>query len=72
MGCKEQLAIDSTIHKQPTAKNRNLHYAYIDYKEAFDSILHTWLIKILQIYKINPSVIIYFNNTDVLKSYITY
>ncbi|XP_050679442.1 uncharacterized protein LOC126975555 [Leptidea sinapis] len=57
MGCKEQLIIDSTIHKHATSKNRNLHCTYIDYKKAFDSIPHSWLIKILQIYKINPKII---------------
>ncbi|CAH2107788.1 unnamed protein product [Euphydryas editha] len=57
MGCKEQLIIDSTIHKHATSKNKNLHCTYIDYKKAFDSIPHSWLIKILQIYKINPKII---------------
>ncbi|XP_063891684.1 uncharacterized protein LOC135117143 [Helicoverpa armigera] len=57
MGCKEQLIIDSVIHKHATTKNRNLHCTYIDYKKAFDSIPHTWLIQILHIYKINPKII---------------
>ncbi|CAB3232935.1 unnamed protein product [Arctia plantaginis] len=56
MGCKEQLIIDSTIHKHATTKNRNLHCTYIDYKKAFDSIPHSWLLKILHIYKINPKI----------------
>ena len=57
MGCKEQLIIDSTIHKHATTKNRNLHCTYIDYQKAFDSIPHSWLIQILEIYKINPKII---------------
>ncbi|XP_075990912.1 uncharacterized protein LOC142986339 [Anticarsia gemmatalis] len=61
MGCKEQLVIDSTIHKHATTKNRNLHCTYVDYKKAFDSIPHSWLIHILNIYKINPKI------TDFLK-----
>ncbi|XP_075983196.1 uncharacterized protein LOC142981283 [Anticarsia gemmatalis] len=65
MGCKEQLVIDSTIHKHATTKNRNLHCTYIDYKKAFDSIPHSWLIQILKIYKINPKV------TDFLKNIMT-
>ncbi|XP_039755836.1 uncharacterized protein LOC120630638 [Pararge aegeria] len=59
MGCKEQLVIDSTIHKHATAKNRNLHCTYIDYQKAFDSIPHSWLIKVLEIYKVNPKIIIF-------------
>lgn len=62
MGCKEQLIIDSCIHKHATTKNRNLHCSYIDYKKAFDSIPHSWLIQILQIYKINPIIIKFMQN----------
>ncbi|XP_063899231.1 uncharacterized protein LOC135119187 [Helicoverpa armigera] len=57
MGCKEQLVIDTIIHKHATTKNRNLHCTYIDYKKAFDSIPHSWLIQILHIYKINSKII---------------
>ncbi|KAG6439021.1 hypothetical protein O3G_MSEX000416 [Manduca sexta] len=66
MGCKEQLIIDSTILKHATAKNRNLHCTFIDYKKAYDSIPHSWLLKILDIYKINPSII------DFLQTVMTY
>ncbi|CAK1579741.1 unnamed protein product [Parnassius mnemosyne] len=57
MGCKEQLIIDSTVHKHATSKNRNLHCTYIDYKKAFDSVPHSWLLQILEIYRINPKII---------------
>ncbi|XP_064074799.1 uncharacterized protein LOC135194103 [Vanessa tameamea] len=56
-GCKEQLIIDSTILKQAHKHNRNLHVTYIDYKKAFDSVPHSWLIRVLQIYKVNPTII---------------
>nr|AAA92147.1 reverse transcriptase [Bombyx mori] len=62
MGCKEQLIIDSTIMKHATTKNRNLHCTYIDYKKAFDSIPHSWLIQVLEIYKINPIIISFLRN----------
>ncbi|XP_050561144.1 uncharacterized protein LOC126912570 [Spodoptera frugiperda] len=62
MGCKEQLIIDSTIHKHATSKNRNLHCTYIDYKKAFDSVPHSWLIQILEIYKINNKIIDFLRN----------
>lgn len=60
MGCKEQLIIDSTIYKHATTHNRNLHCTYIDYKKASDSIPHSWLLQILQIYKINPKIVSFF------------
>lgn len=62
MGCKEQLIIDSVIHKHASTKNRNLHCTYIDYQKAFDSIPHSWLIQILEIYKINSKIIDFLHN----------
>ena len=62
MGCREQLIIDSTITKHALSKNRNLHCTYIDYKKAFDSIPHSWLLHILNIYKINPKIINFLRN----------
>lgn len=62
-GCKEQLIIDTTIMKQATSKQRNLHSCYIDYQKAFDSVPHSWLIKVLQIYKIHPKLINFLQNT---------
>lgn len=63
MGCKEQLIIDSVIHKTALTKRRNLHCTYIDYRKAFDSIPHSWLISILKIYKINSSVVQFLQST---------
>jgi hypothetical protein len=37
--------------------NRNIYTAFIDYKKAYDSVPHSWLIKILKIYKINLDLI---------------
>lgn len=56
-GCKEQLIIDSEIHAQARLKHRNLHYAYIDYQKAFDSVPHAWLLHVLKIYKIDINVV---------------
>lgn len=55
-GCKEQLIIDSVIMKQVEKQHRNLHTCYIDYKKAFDTVPHSWLRKVLQIYKIHPTL----------------
>ena len=37
--------------------NRKITTAYIDYKKAFDSVPHIWLLKILEAYKIHPRII---------------
>lgn len=55
-GCKEQLVIDSIIMKQAEKQQRNLHTCYIDYKKAYDSVPHSWLQKVLEIYKIDPKL----------------
>ncbi|KAF2903383.1 hypothetical protein ILUMI_02806 [Ignelater luminosus] len=62
-GCKEQLIIDSVILKQAEKQKRNLHMCYIDYKKAFDSVTHSWLLHILEIYKISPSLINFLKRT---------
>ena len=60
-GCKEQLIIDTEITHQAKIKRRTLHCAYIDYQKAYDSIPHTWLKQILQIYKIDQKLIHFLN-----------
>jgi hypothetical protein len=58
-GCKEQLInlINTVIMEQTRKNNRNIYTAFIDYKKAYDSVPHSWLIKILKIYKINLDLI---------------
>ena len=41
------------VHKD----NRNLYIAYSDCHKASDSVSHSWLIHVLQIYKIDPQII---------------
>ncbi|KAL0871314.1 hypothetical protein ABMA27_005059 [Loxostege sticticalis] len=55
-GCKEQLTIDSVILRQVQKIKGNLFSMYIDYKKAYDSVPHSWLLEILNIYKIHPVI----------------
>ena len=44
-------------------KSRNISTAWIDYKKAFDSIPHDWLIESLKIHKFDNITINFFTNT---------
>ncbi|KAI5720807.1 hypothetical protein M8J77_011910 [Diaphorina citri] len=56
-GCKEQLIIDSVILNHARKKNRKMSCCFIDYQKAYDSVPHTWLIKVLKLYKIHPKIV---------------
>ena len=51
-GTTEQLLINKTIVNDAKQKRRKLIKLWLDYKKAFDSIPHTWLIKALHLAKL--------------------
>lgn len=55
-GCKELLVIDNIVTKQARKRLKNISMSWIDYQKAYDSVPHSWLIEILDIYKIDPQV----------------
>lgn len=55
-GCKELLVIDNVITRQAKLRQRKMSVAWIDYQKAFDSVPHSWLCRILEIYKIHPDI----------------
>lgn len=56
-GCKEQLIIDAVVMEQAYHKTRNIYTAFIDYQKAFDSVPHSWLIRVLELYKVAPGIV---------------
>ena len=56
-GCKDQLLINKMILENAHMKSKNLSTAWIDYKKAFDSVPHSWILKTLEIYKVSPVLI---------------
>ena len=56
-GCADQLLINKMILEQVRNNRRNLLMMWFDYKKAFDSVPHDWIIKALQLAKV-PSKII--------------
>ena len=47
------LVIDTAISQQLRRNRKNLTTAWIDYKKTYDSVPHTWLSKVLELYKID-------------------
>ena len=56
-GCEDQLLINKTIIEDRKKKKKNLSMAWIDYRKAYDSIPHSWILKTLQMYRFNEKVI---------------
>ena len=50
----------SELKREP--KNRNLSTAWIDYKKAFNSVPHDWIIKILKIHKLDATIVKFFEH----------
>ena len=52
-GCKDQLLINKAILEDTKTRKKNLSTAWVDYKKAFDSVPHNWVLKCLETYKIS-------------------
>ena len=55
-GCTEQLFINKSILSELRNKNRNLITIWLDYKKAFDSVPHEWLIKSFHLAKLREDL----------------
>ena len=56
-GCTEQLLINKSILSKVRQKKRNLLTVWLDYRKAFDSVPHDWIIKALQLAKVPKNLI---------------
>ena len=56
-GCKDQLLINKMLLEHCKSKHRNMSMAWIDYKKAFDSVPHSWIIKSLELFKVSPIIV---------------
>ena len=46
------------VCKEVTSNRKNLITVWLDYKKAFDSVLHSWIIKSLQLAKVPELLVI--------------
>ena len=66
-GCKDQLLVNKMVLEDCKTRRKNLSTAWIDYKKAFDSVPHSWIMKCMEIYKICPVVTQF--NTAAMKTW---
>ena len=52
-GCKDQLMINKMIFENCKKRKRNLSCVWIDYKKAFDSVPHEWILRSLELFKVS-------------------
>ena len=51
-GCKDQLLGNRVIIEGCKSKHRNFSMVWIDYRKAFDSVPHSCIVKVLDLFKI--------------------
>ena len=50
-GAKDQLLIDKMIMTEAKRRHKNLQMMWVDYRKAYDSVPHIWIIECLQLMK---------------------
>ena len=56
-GYIDQLLINKMITEEVITNRRNLMSIWLDYKKAFDSVPHSWIIESLKLAKVHPDLI---------------
>ena len=64
-GCKDKVMINNAILENCRKRKKNLSTAWIDYKEVFDSVPYSWIIKCMTLYKVHLMI------TNFIKSSMT-
>ena len=55
-GNKDQLLIDKLVMCDAKKNRKSLCVARIDFKKAFDSVPHDWILKCLELYRVNQHI----------------
>ena len=57
LGCTDHLLLNSRIWHQVKSKNRSLSVAWLDYRKAYDSVPHNWILFCLQLFHFHPVIV---------------
>ena len=63
LGTKDQLLIDKMIIKNCKRRHTGLAMGWIDCKKSFDKVLHSWILKCLEMFKVADNVKILLTNS---------
>ena len=55
-GTKDHLLVDKLVTFLTKRKHRNLRMTWIDYRKAYDSVPHSWILKVLDMYKVGENI----------------
>ena len=56
-GCVDQLFINKNVMEEISKHHRSAFCMWLDYRKAYDSISHEWLIKCLELAKVPPELV---------------
>ena len=62
-GTIDQLIINKMIMENAKAKKRNISTAWIDYRKAYDSVPHDWIVEALKMHKFDTTTIKFIETT---------
>ena len=63
-GARHQLLVDRAVSQDCKTRQTNLCTAWIGYKKACDSMLHTWIVENLEMYNINRTLRDFIKNSN--------
>ena len=62
-GTKDQLLIDKVILQDCKKGHKNLAMAWVDYRKAYDLVLHSWILECLELNQISENIKKFIENT---------
>ena len=54
-GCKDHILLNKAIIEDCKRMKNQASYMWIDYKKSYDPVSHSWISKIIEVYKIDDT-----------------